>query len=494
VNTELAYSRPTKTAEQLGNLAEDRHRFLHKRVLLTGEQSALTTANGRSCLLDSLRLLVRICPNVTVVLPSDQETLLEEAKGLAQKIQFGATVQFPAEAEFTAYDAILVIGSRANPGLPLTVVNSNGWLARVSSVDRDLPAECNIANPIGALGAACLGVGEVFKRLIRLKTERGELQNLLTFSFRTYTMGSEDPGPALPERIDSDFLIVGAGAIGNGLVHLAAHLPYAGQIDVVDRQKFGDENLGTCILIGPEELPKHKALVMEQYLNDHGKRSKGFSEEFGKFAEHLVEYPSVVLNGLDNIDVRHEVQRTLWPDVIIDGAIGDFMCQVSRHPWPDDVSCLICLFRKADEGKSAQQVQYEVTGLSSSVLAHPDAVLDEKHLIDVPPEKREFLKRHLGKPICSVVQEAMAQQISADKLEQGFQPSVPFVACFSACMVMSEAVAQMAGWGSKLEPRFQFDFLIGPAHGQELPQGRRPNCVCGRQKNINKLRSIRKWR
>ena len=40
---------------------------------------------------------------------------------------------------------------------------------------------------------------------------------------------------------------------------------------------------------------------------------------------------------MDNIDVRHEVQRTLWPNVVIDGAIGDFMCQVRRHPWPGNI-------------------------------------------------------------------------------------------------------------------------------------------------------------
>lgn len=494
MNTEVAYSRPSKTAEQLGDLAEDRHRFLHKKVLLTGEQPVLTTANGRACLLDSLRLLVRICPNITVVVPSAQDALLQEAKELARRIQFGAEVQFAAQADFSAYDAILVVGSHSDPTLPLTVVNSNGWLARVSSGNRALSADCSVTNPIGALGAACLGVGEVFKRLIRLKAERGELLNGVTFSFRTYGQGTEDHGPALPQNIERSLLIVGAGAIGNGLVHLASQLPFSGQIDIVDRQPFGDENLGTCILIGPGDLTQSKASILTEHLKQHGKRSQGFPEEFAKYAERLVEYPSIVLNGLDNIDVRHEVQRTLWPDVVIDGAIGDFMCQVSRHPWPDDVACLICLFRKPDEGKSAEQLQHEVTGLAAAILAQPDVVLEEKHLADVVPEKQAFLKSQIGKPICSVVQDAMAQQTSSDQLENGFEPSVPFVACFSACMVMAEAIAHFAGWNSKLEPRFQFDFLTGPAYGQELPQGRRRNCVCGRQKNINKMRAMRSWK
>src|ERR1700722_8394617 len=66
---ELRYSRPQKTAEALGELAEDRHRFLEKKVLLTGEEACLVTSNGEGCLLDALRLLVRISRNLTVRLP-----------------------------------------------------------------------------------------------------------------------------------------------------------------------------------------------------------------------------------------------------------------------------------------------------------------------------------------------------------------------------------------------------------------------------------------
>jgi hypothetical protein len=61
----------------------------------------------------------------------------------------------------------------------------------------------------------------------------------------------------------------------------------------------------------------------------------------------------------------------------------------------------------------------------------------------------------------------------------------------SACMVMTEALAYLCGWDTKLEPRFQFDFLRGPAFGLELPQGRSKNCVCGRRKNIDRLRAKR---
>lgn len=56
---------------------------------------------------------------------------------------------------------------------------------------------------------------------------------------------------------------------------------------------------------------------------------------------------------------------------------------------------------------------------------------------------------------------------------------------------MSEHVMK---WPSAPAPRFQFDFLMGPQHGQELPRERRAECVCSRHKNIERARLARKNR
>jgi molybdopterin/thiamine biosynthesis adenylyltransferase len=491
MDSELAYSRPQKTAAQLGELAEDRHRFLNKRILLTGEPELLALPNGRECFLDSMRLAVRICPNIALYLSGESEDLRDEAQVLAERIAFGKKVEFlqvsPNLAEF---DAILSAGTKAHPELPWTTLNSNGFVARVTSGATDISGECDIFNPIGALAAACLGIGEVFKRLIRLKGERGEMLNDFSFSLRTYAQGPADYGPPIPEVLPHDLLVVGAGAIGNGIVHLLSRLPFTGAITIVDREEYGQENLGTCVLIAPDDLNTPKADFLASVLNEYNIRAKGFHGPFERYASELRQFPKIVLNGLDNIDVRHEVQRALWPNVIVDGAIGDFMCQVSRHPWPDDIACLICLFQKP-AGRPAEDVQSEATGLSKRRLQEPDSLVTEADVEAAPQEKQDALRSSIGHPVCSVVQQAVAQQISLEQQEQDFEPSVPFVACFSACMVMTEALAHLCGWDTKIEPRFQFDFLRGPALGLELPQARSKNCICGRRKNIDRLRAIR---
>lgn len=486
-------SRPMATAARLGDLAEDRHRFVEKRVLLTGESAVLTTANGRACLCASLRLLIRMCPHVTVTLPIDCATLLDEVRDTITPLAFGAPVACNlGVADPGAFDATLCVGTRAQSEVPWTVINSNGWLARVSSGPTSLPIDCDQTNPIGALAAASLGVAEIFKRLVKLKPSRGTLVDGVCFSLYSYRTDETNPGPVLPTGLTLDLLLVGVGAIGNGVAYLLAQLPASGTIRVIDKQTFGDENLGTCILIGPADIGQSKALVVEELLRAHYD-AHGFSEDLATFQQRLgkeMPYPRLIVGSVDNIDARHDIQK-LWPDIAIDGAIGDFMCQVSRHPWHEDTACLICLFRNPS-GEAAERVASRATGLNASRTQDAEDVVTEADIQAAPVEKQAWLRARIGHQICSVVQEGVAQQLSEEQQRQGFEPSVAFVACLSASMVVGEVVKVAAGWMSPLEPRFQFDVLRGPSGGVPLGQVRRHDCLCvTRRRNIDIVRRRR---
>lgn len=488
---ELVYSRPAATAAQLGEAAVDQHRFLGKRVLLTGEQDALATVNGRECFLNSLRLLIRICRNVDIAFPNGCDELMHVARQTADRLAFGGDVRvLSGPADLAAYDAILSIGHQARSGLPWTVINANGWLARVSSGGTDLPNAHGIANPISALAAASLGSSEVFKRLLHLKPERGKLLDGMAFSLFTFGASEVDPGPRLPAQLVIAPVVVGAGAIGNGIVAALSQLPIFGRVTIVDRQMFGPENLGTSLLLGPDDVGKPKALVAASALRGAGLNARGYHEDVATFGARLgseLPHPCIVLTGLDNVEVRHAVQD-LWPDVVIDGAIGNFGCQVSLHPWGEDVACLRCLFRQP-AGESAERVASRITGLHAVRLGSAEELLTEEDVLAAPSDKQRWLRERVGRPICSIVQEGVAQALSAEQQRDEFSPSVPFVACLSACMVVSEMVKVAAGWSTPLEPRFQFDVLRGPAFGQFYPQGRRADCLC-----VTRRRNIDTWR
>jgi molybdopterin/thiamine biosynthesis adenylyltransferase len=490
---DLAYSRPVATAARLADAATDYHRFVDKRVLLTGESVVLRTANGRACLLASLRLLIRICRRVTVALPVSFGALSQECRDLAERIAFGAPIPVvTGEMDPTAFDAVLNIGSNARPDLPWTVINAQGWLARVSSTGTPLPAACERENPISALAAACLGVGEVFKRLLVVRPDRGPLLDGVSFSLDSYRCDDADPGPPLPSHLPLDVLFVGVGAIGNGVVYLLSQLPIGGRMAIVDTQIFGEENLGTCILIGPADLGRPKVDVATELLRER-LDVRPFHEDISRFAARLgteVPYPSIVVNGLDNIDARHAVQG-MWPDLIIDGAIGDLSCQVSRHPWGEETACLRCLFPKLP-GESAERRAARATGLSLARAARTLEIVTQEDVGAAPEAKQAFLRSQIGKPICSVIVDAMAQELSEEQQRADFAPSVPFVACLSASMVAAELAKAVSGRTTPLECRFQISMLTGPTHGLELPQARRGDCQCvTRRRNIERVRLTR---
>ena len=106
------------------------------------------------------------------------------------------------------------------------------------------------------------------------------------------------------------------------------------------------------------------------------------------------------------------------------------------------------------------------------------------------PEKQAWLRGHLGKPICSVLEEATA--LSADALPKTFRPSVPFVATFSACMMVTELVRHLVGSVPVLEPKFFFSLLRGLGCGDFYPEDRHADCICvQRAKNIAAIRALR---
>lgn len=495
---ELAFSRPLASVAALGKDATDSHRFEQKVVLLTGDEDVLALENGRLCFTAATLLLARTCKRGIVQLPAGFSEL-ERTCGDSLAALGAADWEVRAGHDggtMTAADAVLSVGSRgARPSRPVahTVVNSQGWLARVSTGPQDLARDCDRSNPIAAVAAACLGTAEVFKTLLALNPERGGLLSATTFSLLTYASGGSDPGPALAADIAIDAALCGAGAIGNGTALILSALPISGRLWIVDRQTFGPENLGTCACIEEADIGSPKAQVLTRFLAARRANLQviPFVGEIQEWRERLQRggaRPQIVLGALDNIDARYDAQD-LWPDLLIDGAIGDFPCQVSRHPWPEDVGCVRCLFRPATSNSAHQQAS-RATGLSEARVQDPDSLVTADDVSAAAEGRREWLKVRVGKPICSVVQEGVAQQLSTSNLSSSFQPSVPFVACMSAAMMVGELVKHAMGLPSPPSPRFQMDILRGPERGELLPQKRRQDCICvSRRRNIERLRA-----
>ena len=222
--TNIASSRPLGVAKSLGAPVLDEATIFARDVILTGEQAVLETNNGRWCLLNSLRLLCRVVGPLTVVLPQGMDELQKEVRQLAVKVWSWGTVTVVNEVPPAAMrnaTAILSIGSAVHPHLPWTTINANGWVARVSSGTGVLPTDTGQSNPLAAMMAASLGVTEVFKRVYGIPRENSPLLEATQFSLFELSTSPSSIGPPLPTRLSlPDTLVVGAGAIGNGIALL----------------------------------------------------------------------------------------------------------------------------------------------------------------------------------------------------------------------------------------------------------------------------------
>ena len=130
------FSRPIRAAAQLIGASEDsvENLFRSSSVLVRLEDSFIENPDGRETFLLTVDQCLRFCPNIAVSLSSSAIELLDDCNKLATAVhgQGHAVLLVGAGEDFRRYDAIVNIGTQVIPELPLTTVNSSGWVGRVS--------------------------------------------------------------------------------------------------------------------------------------------------------------------------------------------------------------------------------------------------------------------------------------------------------------------------------------------------------------------------
>lgn len=481
----LAYSRPAAVAARLLK-DPSADQLLLKPVLLTGDAAALETRAGRSMFLAALSLLTRFCGFVDVHV--EAAAFEQRAIELASRIHHAGAITFLREAQinWSSYGAILNVGATLRADLPWTSIASDGWAIQICSTSGPIALSFKRFNPAATLAAASIGASETFKRLLGIMPPLGTLLGNELFSLLTYTESS-DPGPDTPAVLTLDCILVGHGAIGNGIRHVLLELPLEGWIVFIDDQDAGEENWGTYIDLQPSQFRTSKAKLATLGWGSSVRPAyfKGDVAIARILLGLKLPHPSITLSGLDNIDARHELQL-FWPDVALDGAIGDITCQVSRHPWQGDTACLQCLFRHPP-AEDAAVVASRATGLTVQSAARQEEVVTQADIDAAKAEKKAWLAKRKGQLKCSVIREALAAELTGRA--NVFSPSAPFVASLSGALVAAEFIKTRMGLKTPLDPRFQLNVFRGPAAGALLDQGRCAGCFC-----VERRSAVERWR
>lgn len=479
------FSRPIRAAAQLIGASEDsiENLFNSSRVLVRLEDSFIENPDSRETFLLTVNQCLRFCPNIAVSLSSSAVELLDDCNKLATAVLGkGHAVLFVGAGEdFRGYDAIVNIGTQVMPELPLTTVNSTGWVGRVSpsaSNPTELPWKAAAPNAIGALAAACLGTSQAFFRLLNERCVSVPFE----ISLWTHDIGppaSLDIGPRLPvEPVEIDAFLVGCGAVSNGWAYTIKRLPVIGQLRAIDRQSLGRENIEPYVASDRSSIGRPKAEILRELLQSkiavtpHAEEWELFKIRF----EYGLTVPPLIIGGLDNVTTRHSVQR-LWPQSLIDMAAGGLMSQVIVKRSRTGGICLLeALKPDLNESRYAERIA-KATGLRvDRIVGSPTDAISEEDVASAPEEMRDELEqaRKRGELICGRI---VRHNLNADESNSTeFAPAVPFVTAFSGVVGAAETMKVLIGHTPPESRHFQYSFESG--RGRALQMQCASDCEC----------------
>ncbi len=476
-------SRPMRLAAEVSGQDETQleHLFMEARVLIRLEDRFAQVPDARETFLFAVNQVLRFCPNVAVCVPDSAGDLIEAANDLAVRVHGrGHRVRVAKVDGTLVFSAVVNVGMEISRDSTWVTVNSTGWVARVATGGCEalrLRTISGAFNAIGASAAACLGAGWAFLILAGCPLVARAFEVSL-FSNEVGGPGTLSVGPELlAEPVELDGFLVGCGAVTNGWAYVVKRLPIVGRLDAIDRQSLGIENLGPYVAARREWLGKPKAEMIAALLSPAILVTPR-AEEWELFKIRLrygIPVPSIIVNGLDNVETRHSVQR-LWPAVLIDMAAGGLTSQVIVKPRQSDAICVLqALVGPEDEIGWAERAAQE-TGLSvERILEAPTTAITAADIAQAPEAKRAALRRaqREGRLVCGHVTE---HNLRFEGHDANFAPAVPFVTGFSGVAGAAAMMKWLMGYRNDGGLHFQYSFRSGRV--QRLALRCERNCEC----------------
>lgn len=478
----LERSRPLRAAAEA--TGRDEHelagQFARRRVLIRLEDRVADDVGARETFLYAVNQTLRFCPNVSISVPPAALELIAETRALAVGIN-GPDAVVPLVADDPEVDMTLIVGIDVAPMGPSVVVNSSGWVARMttsaSRITR-LPKALAPPNAIGALAAACLGVAQVF-HVLAGESLTGEPIELSLFERTDGAFGTLPVGPPLPAtRLELDALLVGCGGVMHGFAYAVKRLPVSGRARAVDRQRLRSENIGPYVLASHDLVGVEKAEIVRAALAPTIAVT-AYAEDFDPLFTVRLErghfpLPPIVVAGLDRVTTRHTVQR-LWPELLIDMGAGGETAQVVLKRRNEPGLCVLeALTIPPAEQDDVARLAAD-SGLSDDAIREMDRPVTADDVAAAPPDRRDALevarRRRLLR--CGFIR---TRALDHEEVDQDFAAAAPFVVAYSGVVAAAELVKELMGVNARGSLRYQLSFASGRCRA--VSPAARHDCEC----------------
>jgi ThiF family protein/E2/UBC family protein C len=502
-----------RTEHLLDQLADGRGKELIRRlepgrVILSLSKHVAFVPQAQLCFTFAVNLAARLHPviqNLTVILDRGHPASVEFAKWHAPILDehisrlLGALeppLRWSVEPTTEKHaDICLAFGEPPKQALrsdSVIYVGSNGWDASVS-------AQSGLAfgpktNPIGAYAAACMGVAEVWKRLLYPYRELISgvpilpTDNSLTFSTFTYRALPDEQNPPLHESLDVRALtIIGLGAGGGAAAFTLASLQeLSGKLNLVEPDEVDGPNLNRCVFADSHDAAaaRAKAIVIKELFNRHPRLVvKPYAEPFSKIAEKLsAEDYKYVLAAVHSREARRELQYET-PMVLWDGGAtddGEFRIWRMIFGMTECMHCKHPLSEKDPETEKAKQVAH-LLGLTADACLRK--LRDNEPFTD---EEIRTITSHLGPQTLPFEPPRQGQRFGDWETSQcgrivlpdaDHEIPIPFAPVMSGVLLAGEIIKEHH-FPDQVLDSYYWNTLMGRFMRDNRPWRRGPNPTC----------------
>lgn len=420
-------------------------------------------------------------------------TVGEAVDELAELIDSPVTVR---QSDYSDNDADTSLHLGAGTSDATVSIGSNGWLVHVAT-DGTHTRFSDQGNPVGSYAAACMGVAEVFKALLREYVGEENIQGRVmpiedtTFSTYDYTVNPANPeNPDLPSVVNLHNLnVIGVGAGGGALVQtLSALDAVRGTIRLVDSDEVSSSNLNRYIWAYRRDVGAMKSEVGKQVVVEaHPALTfavKSYSQPYIAFTEEVDEAAlELVVSAVDTVRAREQIQWDL-PEMILDASTnqaGDYVVLCVAF---GEGQCLACKHQGRQDGvKREMAVLSDQIGLDTDTLVDmntdnaaftPNEVdtiagyVDGSADITIPePGERfsDWFRQHCG---------------HLDLGGADMEVPVPFLPVTAGVLLAGEVIKQRHFPEAQVDNRFTHNMLGVPVEGMHGFTNAHPDCgICG---------------
>lgn len=387
-----------------------------------------------------VNLVSRFVDKIYIKLPDSMKELETKLVSMADAIDTVPFTEIPPNA-----DVILSVGDTSLHADFIIKINSNGWVSHLTC-NNELHTPTNLAdNPIGAMGAACLGAAETFKRLLELEgCEKRWVHDHpahLEYSFLSYSCTSDNEDFPTSIKLDEKIVLVGVGAVGSAFIYSLSNIDNVfANIDAIDPDCFDDSSLNRCPISFKDKINKNKAEVAEEYATST-LQIKSHPKTFEEYETCNGTKHPVIITTVDKNEARHRIQSEL-PKLIFHGATGRQIAAVSVIKFLEN-ACLSCIF---NGHSSYEETISKETGIPENEVRQTLAgggVFSYRHFEFVRKklgEKAERLCDQIGRPFSEVYAREICGTIQVEVAKEIKNASVSFVSFFSGLSLAAELI------------------------------------------------------